>query len=77
MKIETQKLVIKAIKTLDLSETQFANACGISQGMVNQMVSGKKKPGWETSIKIEKATKGVVTRYELRPDIFGTQAQTA
>jgi len=71
MKNETQKMVIKAIKALNLSETQFAIACGISQGMVNQMVSGKKMPGWETSIKIEKATNSAVTRYQLRPDIFG------
>lgn len=71
MKSDTKKLVAKAIELLGLSETQFAKECGVSQGMVNQMTKGHKKPGWSTCLKIEQVTEGKITRQQLRPDIFG------
>jgi DNA-binding transcriptional regulator YdaS (Cro superfamily) len=55
------------------TQAEFAEACGVSQGLISQFLSGAKKPGWKTCKKIELLTHGQVTRYQLRPDIFGDQ----
>ena len=64
----------KAIKMLGGTQIKFAEAVGISQGLVSQLVNGEKRPGWKTAIKIEKATGGKISREELRPDIFSDRA---
>lgn len=51
----------------------LAEALGISK----QAVSGWEQCPAERALQVEAATKGVVTRYRLRPDIFGRAARAA
>lgn len=67
----TEELVKKSIEIHGGTQVEFAKACGISQGLVSQFLSGAKRPGWRTCKKIEQVTNGKVTRYQLRSDIFG------
>jgi DNA-binding transcriptional regulator YdaS (Cro superfamily) len=47
------------------------SALADSLGITKQAVSGWHKCPARRVIDVEKATKGVVNRYRLRPDIFG------
>jgi DNA-binding transcriptional regulator YdaS (Cro superfamily) len=53
------------------SQAEFAKAISKSQPFVNDMLHGKKRVPAELCQKIEAATNGAVTRYDLRPDVFG------
>lgn len=53
------------------SNAALAIQVGVSPGMVSQWVSGKRPVAATRCAAIETATKGAVTRYELRPDVFG------
>lgn len=48
-----------------------------SQGTVSQWVTGRRPVPSKHCRKIEELTKGKVTRYDLRPDIFGKDPQKA
>lgn len=54
-----------------LSQDQFAKLAGVSQGLVWQWLNGRTTITAERAIALEKVTAGEVTRYDLRPDIFG------
>lgn len=69
----TEELVKKSMDIFGGTQTEFAKACGISQGLVSQFLSGAKRPGWRTCQRIERVTNGVVTRHQLRSDIFGNE----
>ncbi len=71
-----EKLVKKSMDIHGGTQAEFAKACGISQGLVSQFLAGAKKPGWKTCQQIEKATKGRVTRHQLRSDIFGSKERS-
>lgn len=66
-----EELVKKSMELHGGTQAEFAQACGISQGLVSQFLSGAKQPGWRTCQRIELVTNGRVTRYQLRSDIFG------
>jgi len=66
-----EELVKKSLDIYGGTQTEFAQACGVSQGLVSQFLSGAKQPGWLTCQKIEQVTNGKVTRYQLRSDIYG------
>jgi DNA-binding transcriptional regulator YdaS (Cro superfamily) len=51
-------------------QTGLARACGVKQAHVWNWLRRDKRVSAETAIQIEAATKGAVTREELRPDIF-------
>jgi DNA-binding transcriptional regulator YdaS (Cro superfamily) len=53
------------------TQAEFANLLGVTQGCVWQWLNSVIKVTAERAIQIEKATKGKVTRAELRPDLFG------
>lgn len=56
------------------SQAALARAVGVKQAHIwNWLNRDKKVPG-EFVMRIEQATGGQVTRYELRPDIFGEAA---
>ena len=59
----------KYIKTT--TQDAFSKAMGVTQGCVSKWLSGAIAIPAERAIQIEKATKGKVTRAELRPDLFG------
>ena len=65
------------IKENRLTQKKFGALVGVSPGMVWQWIALEKgRPGRlarvtaEKAIEIEKATNGLVSREELRPDIF-------
>ena len=49
----------------------LAKACGVSVQAAHKWINSRAPD--ERCLQIEQATDGQVTRYELRPDIFGTQ----
>lgn len=49
----------------------LADALGVSQSLISQWKTGHRRISPETAARIERATNGLVTRAELRPDIFG------
>lgn len=60
------------------SQAELARRIGLKQQYVNNWKerSNGRVPG-EHCIKIELATAGAVTRYELRPDVFGQSSVAA
>jgi len=59
------------------TQTELARRIGATQGQVSHWVVGFKPVPPNRCIPIEKATEGQVTRYELRPDIFGERPDVA
>ena len=53
------------------SQTELARRIGCSQVFVHQMLRGRRAVSARLCLPIERATGGAVTRYELRPDVFG------
>lgn len=53
-----------------LSQAAFAALVDVTQGRVSQWLKGETIPV-ERALAIEAATKHAVTRYDLRPDVFG------
>jgi transcriptional regulator with XRE-family HTH domain len=58
-----------------ITQSKLATSLGVSQGLVHQWASGKTRITAERAIAIEAATDGLVTKYDLRPDIFGAPQQ--
>lgn len=58
----------------ELTQEDFANRLGVSQGLVWQWINGRTRITAEWAKAIERDTKGEVTRHELRRDIFDKQA---
>lgn len=54
------------------SQKSLAESIGVSAVFVSQMISGVKQIPPRLCLPIEEATEGAVTRYDLRPDIFGS-----
>jgi DNA-binding transcriptional regulator YdaS (Cro superfamily) len=53
------------------SKTKLAKTVNVSKTWLALVINGHRIPSAELSVDIERATKGKVTRKELRPDIFG------
>lgn len=58
------------LKTKNLTQAEFANAVGKSQGMVSHWIKGRYPVEAEDAKTIETVTNGAVTRHDLRPDLF-------
>ena len=56
------------------SESKLSRATGYSQPAINK-ARRKGRVSAELAIAIERATKGAVSRNELRPDLFGAGAE--
>lgn len=52
-------------------QQKLAEAAGVSPQAVSFWVTGARLISAEYVLKVEQATAGRVTRYDLRPDIFG------
>lgn len=52
-------------------QAPLARALDVTPGMVWQWKEGMRKVPADRVLAIETATGGQVTRYELRPDVFG------
>lgn len=51
-------------------QTSLAVALGVTQGLVWQWLNGRTRITAEKAIEIEKATRGQVSRRDLRPDLY-------
>jgi DNA-binding transcriptional regulator YdaS (Cro superfamily) len=59
------------LKSRALSQTEFAEVLGVTRGIVSHWIGGRAPVPAERAADIERATRGVVTRMDLRPDVFG------
>jgi len=53
------------------SQGEFARLVGCGQQTISDFIRGTRRPSASMALKIEKATKGKITRHDLRADIFG------
>ena len=67
------KPIDKAIEIFG-TQTALAEAIGATQPFVSQWVRNERPVSPKFARKIEEVTNGVVTRYQLRPDVFGDAA---
>ena len=65
----------RAVEILGTQDA-LAEALGIRSPSISEWRSRGRVPT-ERCLGIERATKGKVTRYELRPDVFGKQPKVA
>jgi len=65
-----REAISEAIKLFP-SKSEFCRSIGMSPQFLPQILSGKRPLPPRFAIQIERATNCRVTRYELRPDIFG------
>lgn len=63
------EIIEKAITHLGTQE-KLAHACGVSQAAIHKWLRGKSHPSAINAKKIEMATNGVISRSDIRPDIF-------
>lgn len=49
----------------------LAKDAGTKPIYIYQIAFGYRKAGFKLAMRIERATKGIVNRHDLRPDIFG------
>lgn len=53
------------------AKKEMAEHLGITQTWLGLLIRKARRPSPELAKKIEKATQGLVTKKELRPDLFG------
>jgi DNA-binding transcriptional regulator YdaS (Cro superfamily) len=66
--MSTRSLIQAAITILG-SEAKLGVACGVTQGAIWKAKRAGRVSG-ELAVKIERATKGSVPRWRLRPDLW-------
>lgn len=66
-----QPLVIQEACKVVGSQAALAELLDVSENAVSKWVSGRMRITAERAVQIEQATDGQVTRYEIRPDVFG------
>lgn len=52
------------------SQAALGAACEVTQAAIHKWSSGKSVPNPRIALKIEKATQGKVTRFELIPEFY-------
>lgn len=62
------------LKTTGITQTQFAESLGVSQGLVHQWIKGITKITGERAVQIEQVTGKAIKREELRPKLFIKEA---
>ena len=62
--------ILEYMSVNNMTQEQFAEKIGKTQATVSHYINGQRSIQAETAVAIEKATEGVVTREELRPDVF-------
>lgn len=55
-------------------QASLARSISVSASFVNQLVLGKRPVPPTLCLPIEQAVEGKITRAQLRPDVFGTEA---
>lgn len=59
------------------SQVKLAKAIGCSQQYISWLLSDAKQISVEKAVEFERATGGVVSRHDLRPDFFGPSSGAA
>lgn len=67
---------IDRARTLSGGTVALARKVGVRPATVSEWVSGRRPVPAERCLSIERATNGSVTRYDLRPDVFGEAPQS-
>ena len=67
----TPKLALQTAIKLAGGQTKLAKAIGVRQGHVWTMLNREGYAAIDYVVAIEKAVDAKITRYDLRPDIFG------
>lgn len=68
--------LLRAIQIFGGTQEEFAEKLGgLSQSTVSSYVTGRRNIPAKHCRKIQALTKGQVTCYQLRPDIFGEQPE--
>lgn len=57
-----------------LTQQQFADLLGVTQGLVSQWARGALRVSADMAKQIEEATSGGLTRSDLRPDLWEPSA---
>ena len=52
-----------------ISRKQFGQQIGVTGGAVSHWITGRYDPSPELALKVERATRGEVTRQELLPEL--------
>lgn len=61
------------LRSRSITRSAFADLIGVTPGAVSQWCVGHSEITAERALEIEKATNAELTRYALRPDLFGAQ----
>ena len=56
-----------------LTASGFAELVGVSQPTMSRILTGERSPSPALALKIEKKTKGAISRQTLRPDIYPSE----
>jgi len=69
--------IVELLKTfLPSNQAEAAKLINVSQPAIHKWMTGKCRPSPKNAVVIERATEGQVTRYQLRPDVFGAAPDT-
>lgn len=52
------------------AKIEMAKYLGITATYISLLIHGKRRPSGAMALSIERATQGLVTRSELRPDLY-------
>ena len=52
------------------SQSDLARRLGVTQPLISNWMTGKTRISAERCVEIERVTEGLVTRFDLRPDLF-------
>ena len=58
------------LKDRGMSQREFGELLGVSQACVSLWLTNDRRIDGDWAVKIEKKTKGAITREEVRPDLF-------
>lgn len=67
-----RKHITRAIKLCGGSQVKLAKKAGFSQQYISWLLKDAERISVEAALSIEKATDGLVSRHDLRPDVFGS-----
>ncbi len=68
--MDTKSHIDRAVEIFG-SQKKLADAVGCSQQHISLLLRGEVKVSGEIAVAIDEATKGEISRRELRPDLFG------
>ncbi|UGB46968.1 helix-turn-helix domain-containing protein [Frateuria edaphi] len=67
----------KAVEACDNAQAELARRINVAPQLVWQWCDGRRPVPAHRCLAIEQATNGVVTRFDLRPDVFGSLQPTS